>query len=651
MINKVFIPNRGEIAVRIIKTAKKLGIKTVVALWCDDAMTLPAKMADDVYWWEQPLLSATYLNPEQIIAAAVRCGADAVHPGYGFLSENFRLAEACAASQLTFIGPKTEHLRQMGDKTWARQLALSAGIPVLKGWDDNSIFAETTSLPYPLLIKAAMGGGGKAMHVVHSPGELRQKLTQAQGEARRYFGDERVFVERYIAQPRHIEVQLLADGYGHVIHLGERECSIQRRHQKIVEETPAPNLPDPIRRAICLDAVLLAQSIGYINAGTIEFLLDEENHHYFLEMNTRIQVEHAVTEEVTGIDLVAEQFRIANGEALSIGQSDVHFRGHAIETRIYAEDPQEGFAPSPGPIACVEWPQQPYVRIDTAVGQPLTILPDFDPMLAKVITWGSDRQEAIDRHLNALDGCALTGINHNVGYLSELLNHPKFRQGTVDTHFCDIHSHELLYRYKNKNEPGSEHLVAFALWKMAQTNRSGQPDGHDAFFRHLQAFRVDCFGREYTIGYTTENGRIGFTIHGQRHCPIQAELNGHRLTFGLNDIVYRFWLYPHDNKVDLYVKGIVSTLTDMSLCPHYHPAKTETNAINGNALSAPIPGRILKVNVKPGEQVKKGHTLVVLEAMKMENHLKAWKDATVQSLAIDQGQTVKANQLLLTLEG
>lgn len=647
MIKKVFIPNRGEIAVRIIKAAQKLGIKTVAALWRDEAASLPASMADEVFWWDVPSLSATYLSPDHIVDAAVRCGADAVHPGYGFLSENHLLAEACAAKQLTFVGPKAEHLRQMGDKTLARRLAVEAGIPVLKGWDGEDILTETAPLPYPLLIKAAMGGGGKAMHVVHSPEELRHKLAQAKGEAKRYFGDGRVFVERYIANPRHIEVQLLADGHGQVIHLGERECSIQRRHQKIVEETPAPNLPDHVRRAICDDALRLAKTIGYLNAGTIEFLLDDTHHHFFLEMNTRIQVEHAITEEVTGIDLVAEQLRIAGDQALGIAQKDIRFRGHAIETRIYAEDPHNGFAPSPGTISYVEWPQLPHARIDTAIAQPLTVLPDFDPMLAKVITWGTDRQEAIERHLSVLAQCVIAGIGHNVAYLLELLNAPAFRAGQTDTHFCDTRQRELLQAYQR--EIGTEHFVAFALWKLAQIRLTAPSASESIFYRLLQTFKVNDGNKEVAIDYDTLNGQVALHVHGQRLAPCHIVQRNLSLAFTLNGTEHRFWLIPQHHRINLYSRGVVHTLTDTSLLPPYNPVRPDDAMAGGNSLSAPIPGRVLKVNVQPGEHVKKGHTLVVLEAMKMENHLKAWKDATVETLEIDQGETVKANQLLLTL--
>jgi acetyl/propionyl-CoA carboxylase alpha subunit len=649
MIRKVFIPNRGEIAVRIIKAAHVLGIKTVVALWRDEQSSLAVQMADEVYWWETPLLAESYLNPQRIVDAAIAVGADAVHPGYGFLSENYLLAHACEQNGLLFVGPNPLHMKQMGDKTKARELAKNAGIPVVEGWNGDELdrLADKAKLPYPLLIKAAMGGGGKAMHVVETPDELEGKLLRAKGEALRYFGDSRVFVERYVASPRHIEVQLLADRYGNTIHLGERECSIQRRHQKIVEEAPAANLPDEARQAICADAVLLAKSIGYVNAGTIEFLVDAKHRHYFLEMNTRIQVEHPVTEAITGIDLVVEQFRIANGEALAIAQHDVHFNGHAIETRIYAEEPANDFTPSPGQLTLLEWPVGSGVRIDTALSGPCTVLPDFDPMLAKVVTHGVDRQQAIDKQLDALRGCVLMGVSTNLAYLMEVLNHATFRNGVATTHFCDRHHNELI-NLLTQTAPSAA-FAAIALWKHFKTAELLGVRPEDVMGRLLEKLKVQFNQSEHCVVLRRLQGNWHVMVDDDTIVVQQVAFSNNGIAFSVGGQRFGFRIVLDKNRISLLSNGRTLDFVDVSILPNYEPVGNRIKE-QGNNLKSTIPGRIVKVNVEVGQLVSKGDTLLVLEAMKMENHMKAWKDATIESLHVEAGHAVAANQLLMVLD-
>jgi acetyl/propionyl-CoA carboxylase alpha subunit len=649
MIRKVFIPNRGEIVVRIIKAAHVLGIKTVVALWRDEQSSLAVQMTDEVFWWETPLLAESYLNPQRIVDAALMVGADAVHPGYGFLSENHLLAQACEQNGLVFVGPRTEHMKQMGDKTKARELAKNAGIPVVEGWDGDELvrLADKLRLPYPLLIKAAMGGGGKAMHVVETPDELDGKLIQAKGEALRYFGDSRVFVERYVASPRHIEVQLLADKYGNTIHLGERECSIQRRHQKIVEEAPAANLPDEARQAICADAVLLAKSIGYVNAGTIEFLVDANHNHYFLEMNTRIQVEHPVTEAITGIDLVVEQFRIANGEALAIAQNDVRFKGHAIETRIYAEEPANNFSPSPGQLTLLEWPVSDGVRIDTALSGPCTVLPDFDPMLAKVVTHGVDRRQAIDKQLDALRGCVLMGVSTNLAYLMEVLNHATFRNGVATTHFCDRHHLELISPLAQTALV--EAFAAIVLWKHFKTAELLGVRPEDALEQSLGKSSVLFNHSEHSVVLRRLQGNWHVLVGDEKVVVDQVTVSNDGISLSVGKQSFAFRIVLDKNRICLFSDGRAFDFIDLSLLPSYAPIGNRIKE-QGNSLKSSIPGRIVKVNVEVGQLVAKGDTLLVLEAMKMENHMKAWKDATIESLHVEAGHAVAANQLLMVLD-
>jgi acetyl/propionyl-CoA carboxylase alpha subunit len=446
MLKRVLIANRGEIACRIMRTLRGLGIGSVAVYHHEDRAAPYVQMADQAVQLEADVPTAAYLDQAQLIEAALRTGADGVHPGYGFLSENAAFAERVAQAGLTFIGPEAKTIRLMGDKIRSRAFAAEHGVPVAPSIieDDAARFAgRALEIGFPLLVKAAAGGGGKGMRIVRNAAELPESLAAAAAEAQRYFGDGRVYAERYIEQPRHIEVQILADHHGNVVHLFERECSVQRRYQKIIEESPAPNLPPAVRSAMCDAAVRLAQAARYRNAGTVEFVLAPGGEFYFLEMNTRLQVEHPVTEYILGLDLVAEQLRIASGAPLALQQGTLRPQGHAIECRICAEEPEHGFRPATGRIGVLELPQGPRVRFDGGIRVGQAITPAFDSMLAKLVVHGATRAEAAAGLAAALADLTLLGVPTNIDYLRRVVMHPQFLAGHLHTGFLTAHAAQL----------------------------------------------------------------------------------------------------------------------------------------------------------------------------------------------------------------
>jgi len=442
MFKKILIANRGEIAVRVIRACRELGIPSVAVYSDVDRASLHVRKADEAYHIGPSAAAESYLNIDKVLDAARRSGADAIHPGYGFLSENARFAHACAAAGIKFIGPTAASMEMMGSKTRARQHMESANIPFVPGTSRGLESPEEAAsvaerIGYPVMLKAAAGGGGKGMRLVHTPDQLASDLESAQSEAQRAFGDNEVYIEKAIINPRHIEMQVLADEHGNTVYLGERECSIQRRHQKVLEESPSPIVDPDMRRRMGEVAVRVAQTASYTNAGTIEFLVDQHKNFYFLEMNTRLQVEHPVTELTTGLDLVHLQIRIAAGERLPFTQDDIHLRGHAIECRIYAEDPDNNFFPSPGKITLLLAPSGPGIRRDSGIYEGWTVPIEYDPLLAKLIGYGSDRAQATSRLVRALNEYFVGGIKTNISLFRRILNDEEFREGRLDTGYLD----------------------------------------------------------------------------------------------------------------------------------------------------------------------------------------------------------------------
>ena len=471
MFKKILIANRGEIAVRVIRACRELGI-TSVAVYSDvDRASLHVRKADEAYPIGPPAATESYLNVPKILDVARRAGADAIHPGYGFLSENSRFAQACVDAGIKFIGPTAASMEMMGSKTRARQEMEKAGVPFVPGTSHGLESAQEAEqvaarIGYPVMLKAAAGGGGKGMRLVHTPGDLRLSLEAAQSEAQRAFGDSEVYVEKAIVNPRHIEMQVLADEHGSTVYLGERECSIQRRHQKVLEESPSPIVDPEMRRRMGEIAVRVAKAAHYTNAGTVEFLVDQNKNFYFLEMNTRLQVEHPVTELVTGLDLVHLQIRIAAGEKLPFTQEDVRIRGHAMECRIYAEDPDNNFFPSPGKITLLLAPSGPGIRRDSGMYEGWTVPVDYDPLLAKLIGYGTDRPQAIARLIRALNEYFVGGIKTNISLFRQILRDPDFQAGKLDTSYLDrllSHGPRLDLR-----DSGGAELAAIAVGVFAQ---------------------------------------------------------------------------------------------------------------------------------------------------------------------------------------
>ncbi|MCU4175471.1 biotin carboxylase N-terminal domain-containing protein [Carboxylicivirga sp. N1Y90] len=641
MIKKVLIPNRGEIAVRIINAAQALGIKTVVTLSKAEADTLPAKMSDEVHYFEHDSFENSYLDIPQIISLCQTYGADSVHPGYGFLAENHNFVRACEEANITFIGPSANNLETMGDKQMARQIARKAKVPLTPSWEGSiqEILSQTDQMSFPVLVKAAMGGGGKGMVICNNEDELIDQLPIVARQALRYFGDDRIYVERYISSPRHIEVQVLADEYGNTIHLFERECSVQRRFQKIIEEAPAPNLSQEKREELCADAIKLCKKIGYKNAGTLEFLLNENGEHYFLEMNTRIQVEHCVSEEITGIDLVKWQFKIANKEPLSIQQNDVKINGHSLEARIYAENPDDNFKPSPGTISYLSLPTQAGLRKEIAFDEAVEIHPQFDPMIAKIVSHKSSRIAALEHLQSGVENMIIHGIKTNTNYLRNILNHPFFIEGKVDTHFCSKQHEYLLEESKDLKEQA---VVAYALFRLNPFN------GTKTFWRLNKQIQFKDKQREYNASFQQIDKALELKIDQKKYQITKLHIEQHQISFKLGKIAVNAHCFNTDKNFEVIIKNQMHQFIAKDILPAYNPNKTDELDIKRKSLNAPLPGQVMKILINEGQEVKKGDVLIILEAMKMENHLCAWKDGTIDKIHIQNGHKVKSNQLLVT---
>lgn len=645
-IHRLLVANRGEIAVRIIRTARKMGIKTIGVITKFE----PHTTADEEIFLEGNTLAETYLNVEAIVGAALTKKADAIHPGYGFLSENPFLVEATNQAGLIFVGPTAEIVRKIGDKTNARRLAQSLDIPVTKGFFGTveEIYKQKQELPYPLLIKAAVGGGGKAMIMVISPTELYSKLKQASREAERYFGDKTLLVEQLIHQPRHIEVQILADHHGNCIHLYERECSIQRRYQKIIEESPSPFVTEALREKLTSDALKLCKNIGYQNAGTVEFLVDKNANYFFLEVNARLQVEHPVTEMITSIDLVEQQLLIAMGLPLELSQEEIKIDGHALECRIYAEDPQNNFQPAPGKILSVQWPKENLARTDSWFYEPVEILPDFDPMLAKIITHAPTRSYAIGKMKMALQSTLLMGGINNIWYLKNIMKNSDFKAGRINTDFCEV------FKAPIPAPTTIESVVAATLiWQFQTKPLTTDVWGEIGFFRFSNQVRYLINGKPIEINYQREEEHFSFSLKEETPKAVSNVLiEENKIEFSLDNKKLQFnWVITPDNEL-LLERGV----ENWKVMPHHQLPKNSVNKNplisnhNGAGVTAPIPGKIIEINIHEGEQIKAGDTLMVLEAMKMENHIQMPQDGIVKKIFIEQGNQVKANEILVEIE-
>ncbi len=665
----MLVANRGEIAVRIISTLKKLSINSVAVYSDDDADSMHCRVADEARPLGYGSLKDTYLNIQKIIDVALDAGADAIHPGYGFLSENADFAEACKANNLIFVGPDAEAMRLMGDKIRARQFAIDNDIPVVWGLVGSleEIEAQAAALPYPVLIKASAGGGGKGMHIVEDASQLHSSLVQASREAERYFGNGQIFIEQYIRNPRHIEVQVLADHHGNVIHLYERECSVQRRYQKIIEESPSPTLIEERRLAICETAVDLCKKMNYNNAGTVEFIVDENQNFYFLEMNTRIQVEHPVTEQRTGIDIVEEQIRIARGKVMGYTQDSIVANGHAIECRIYAEDPENNFMPAPADITLYHEPKMRGVRIDSSIDRPTSISDSYDPMISKLICHGKTRESAIEITRNALKDYIVQTDKTNIPYLRSIIDNDDFINNKIDTSYCEKHQDELMMSMLNmRDDVKKEDVVALFLFydfnkKYLENKAIDNVWEEVGYWRYNMNVDVEVLSQR-----TTDNRQQSSVFHVQieritrksLHCTINGQgyevllsQNGGKINKviinGMTESI--FVSETSDNNYCVHLKGLdfICRRTDELNDSRDYSYKEDKN--NDLEYRSPMPGKVIKVNVKEGDDVKEGDVLCVVEAMKMENNIKAMTAAKVAKVFVGEGDKVDVKNILIEL--
>jgi len=665
MFDKILIANRGEIAVRIIRTCKRMGIGTVAVYSNADSRGLHRQIADEAVHIGGPHAQESYLNGERIISAALSTGCRAVHPGYGFLSENAQFARIVEAAGLTFIGPPARTIVLMGDKIAAKELAINAGVPVIPGHadalkDEDEAVAVADSIGYPVLLKPAAGGGGKGMRIVNGPHEMEAALAASRQETRKAFNDSRIFLERYIEQPRHVEIQILADTLGNVVHLGERECSIQRRYQKIIEESPSPAVSEDLRQRMTLASCDLARKAGYVNAGTVEFVLDAKGGFYFLEMNTRLQVEHPVTEMVTGLDMVELQLRIAAGEPLPFDQTEVSFNGWAMEARICAEDPARGFMPSTGIITRYAEPRGNTIRVDSGVKTGSKVGVYYDSMLAKVICYGKDREAARTGLVEALNGYHIEGIVTNIDFANSVLCHPEYAKCNLTTGFIERH-------YDGSRPlcpPEDRHLELAALAatviyhvRKAAVRDSLQPmvsliggrrdsgDAHQYKVRsEKEIFEVHIEGALQGQPWTMNVNDSKFVVE----IP-DLEFYRRRLKLTINGRVHRFRLRIEQSFFFVAFSGItrvfeVYTPKEWDLMK-YMPTRTERPA--GNVLVCPMPGLVVDVLAKKGDRVFRGQNLVVLESMKMESGVASPMDGVITEIRAALGQAVEVGEVLI----
>jgi acetyl-CoA/propionyl-CoA carboxylase biotin carboxyl carrier protein len=648
MFDTVLIANRGEIAVRVIRTLRAMGIRSVAVYSDADAESLHVAEADVAVRIGPAAARESYLNVEAVLAAAKETGAQAVHPGYGFLAENAEFARACAAAGLVFIGPPAEAIEAMGDKIRAKSTVAAAGVPVVPGADGtpDELREAAEQIGFPLLLKPSAGGGGKGMVVVHEPAELAEAIESAQRVARGAFGDDRLLAERFISAPRHIEIQVLADEHGNVVHLGERECSLQRRHQKIVEEAPSPLLDERTRERMGAAAVDAARAVGYRGAGTVEFIVSADNpsEFFFMEMNTRLQVEHPVTELVTGLDLVALQVRVAAGEPLGLTQSDVRLSGHAVEARVYAEDPANGFLPTGGRVLAVHHPDAEWLRVDSGIRAGSVVGSDYDPMLAKVIVHGDDREHALRRMSEALAGTAVFGLTTNVAFLRALVTDDDVVAGRMDTQLVDRKVDQL-----TRAEPVPDAvLVAAAMDEFLGMQPKGSvvdpwelPTGWRLGGAAGTAFRLTCGDRAATVRVIGSPESAEVSIDDGPPQRATGELINGRLRVRYAGEATTYARLQQGRTLWLAANGQVWAVGEHSLL-----AAEETTDASGGPITSPMPGTVLVVRVEQGERVDAGQPLLVVEAMKMEHTITAPVAGVLTDLPVSAGQKVALDEVL-----
>ena len=657
MIKKVLIANRGEIACRVIKTAKKMGIATVAVYSEADEFSRHVLEADESIFIGPAAASESYLSIEKIIDAAKKTNSDAIHPGYGFLSENPEFVQRLLKTKIKFIGPNINAIKIMGDKIQSKNLAIKAKVNTIPGF--NKVIKDTShainiakDIGFPLMIKASAGGGGKGMRIVKNKNEIKDAFQLASSEAKSSFGDDRVFIEKYIEKPRHIEIQVLADQFGNVIHLGERECSIQRRHQKIIEEAPSTAISKKLRNEMGEQAKALAKEVGYQSAGTVEFIVDQKNNFYFLEMNTRLQVEHPVTEEITGFDLVEQMIRIADGEKLRIKQEDVKINGWSMEARIYAEDPIRKFLPSVGRVKkYIEPNMENNVRVDSGIIDGSEVSINYDPMLAKLIVKGKNRKECIDTIIKSLNSYYLRGFNNNIKFLISIFRSEKFFKGDIHTGLLD---EEYKDGYSN-SIPSNELLkkifipiASYIGYKLLQKeNHNIINEKNESYILILNKKKYSIQINEWKrdsikISYKNTSFKIKSLWKGNEGL-VEVHINKKEYLFQFDKFKNHFSITYLDYSVDFnfYDK-------DTAKFEKYMLEEGVTDL--SKYLLSPMPGKIVSVNVKNGQKIKSGESLLILEAMKMENLITATKDAKIKKINVKANDAVEVDQILIEFD-
>jgi propionyl-CoA carboxylase alpha chain len=658
MFDKILIANRGEIACRVIRTARRMGIKTVAVYSDADADALHVREADEAVRIGPPPSSESYLKIDAIVAACRATGAQAVHPGYGFLSEKMAFAAALAEAGITFIGPDSHAIAAMGDKIESKKLAKAAGVTTVPGFLDVIPDAETAvsiarEVGYPVMLKASAGGGGKGMRIARTDAEVREGFRSAGNEARSSFADDRMFIEKYVEEPRHIEIQVLGDSHGNIVYLGERECSIQRRHQKVIEEAPSPFLDAATRQAMGEEAVALARAVNYRSAGTVEFIVDKDRKFYFLEMNTRLQVEHPVTEMVTGLDLVELMIRVSAGEALPFTQADVKLRGSAIEARVYAEDPLRGFLPSIGRLTYYRPPAGDGVRVDTGVYEGAEISVYYDPMIAKLIAFGDTRADATARLGAALDGFLIRGVAHNIPFLAALIGKERFAEGRLTTNFIAEEFPDGFTGRAASPAALDDAIAIAAAVQFTLAERAGGIDGQlSGSRRSTPQDWIVCLGEDQRFPRRARRTKGAILVRDgdveravvtnwQPGEPIlEASIDGRPVTFQLQRDGIGFRLTHGGVTFPLKILSPRAALL-LTLMPVKLPPDTS------RLLLSPMPGLLVGLAVTEGQEVKAGEELAVVEAMKMENVLRAERDGTVAKIHAKKGDSLAVDQVIL----
>ncbi len=658
IFKKILIANRGEIAVRIIKSAQKLGIETVAVYSEADENSLHIRMASEAHCIGKQELSETYLNIDKLINVAQKAGCDALHPGYGFLAESPLLIKACNENNITFIGPHSRAIQLMGNKIEARSFVKKLNIPMTEGITGTAeeLLKKADTINFPLLVKAAAGGGGKGMRIVHKNDNLKEILESTSREAKNYFGNGTIYIEKYIEEPRHIEIQILGDNYGNVIHLFERECTIQRRYQKIIEESPSSTLTPEIRKQMGLAAVEIAKKIEYNSAGTIEFLVDKHLRFYFLEMNTRIQVEHPVTEMVTGVDIVEEQILTAAGNPLRLSQKNILQTGNAIECRIYAEDPANNFLPSPGKMTLYIEPSGNNIRIDTGIDKAIDIKSFFDPMISKLVVWGENRKIATEKSIAALKKYTIHGIKTNISFLLFLLQHRAFEENELSTKFCDTHTKEILQQIDKLYNEDNFLLAAFSFfiynYYSKQFKKNLNTWENIGYWRHNMLMRITVEKKKFVFEITKINdNNITIIVNGKTSELYLKNIKPEEINFNFNDRFYKAHISKNTKGTSFVsLDSIVYQVSSPDILTENMDYVQSGQDDGTENLFAPMPGKVIKINIKKGDKVHRGTVLLVVEAMKMENNIVATKDAEVEDVNVKEGDMVDTDLQLVYLK-